>query len=57
MKKKLPIAVLLGIMILLLAGCGKKPASASVLENDLYICGGFSRFSNELVINIPYFEI
>lgn len=57
MKRNLLVLILLGIMLLLLTGCGKKPASASVLENDLYNSGGFSRFSNELGMNITDFEI
>ena len=57
MKRNSLVLILLGIMLLLLTGCGKKPASASALENDLYNSGGFSRFSNELGMNITDFEI
>lgn len=57
MKRNLLVVILLGIMLLLLTGCGKKPASASTLENDLYNSGSFSRFSNKLGMNITDFEI
>ena len=49
MKRNSLVLILLGIMLLLLTGCGKKPASASVLENDLYNSGAFHAFLMNLV--------
>lgn len=57
MKKKLLVVILAAIAILLLAGCGEKPASEATLKEDIYNSSNFSRFSEQLDMEITNLEI
>ena len=55
--KKLLVVILAAIAILLLAGCGEKPASEATLKEDIYNSSNFSRFSEQPEMEITNLEI
>lgn len=57
MKKKLLVVILAAIAILLLAGCGEKPASEATLKEDIYNSSNFSLFSEQLDMEITDLEV
>lgn len=57
MKKKLLIVILAAIAILLLVGCGEKPASEATLKEDIYNSSNFSLFSEQLDMEITNLEV
>ena len=57
MKKKLLAVIFFVIAILMLTGCGKKPASEATLKEDLYNSSNFSRFSEQLGMKITNLEV